>query len=53
MPEKSREGRGDEQDDDQHILELLEEQRPGGDTLNSLKFIRAMLRQAASGFARG
>ena len=53
VPEKGGERRRDEQDDDQHILELLEENRPRRDAMGGLQFVRTVFRKPTSCLGSG
>ena len=52
-PRKRGQRRRKEQDDDQHILELLEEDHPRRDRVGGLQFVRTVLEQALRGFRSG
>jgi hypothetical protein len=49
MAEEGRQSRGEQQDDDEDVLELFEQDRPGRDAPRGLQLVRPQLLQAARG----
>ena len=50
VPQQGRQHHGHQQDQDQHVLELFQQQRPRRDALRGLQFVRAVFRQSPRRF---